>query len=132
MRHALAAASLLLVACSSDDEPFKDCALGELTGTWRVTYDETNGSCGRLSDETVVLKPGEASSACKYDSQAISADKCRIDLDFTCPLAPQGSQRWIGALRHVAADRIEGSMTLQGTDGRLVCRSTYDVTWTRQ
>lgn len=129
----------VLAACSSSsdgDAPPAACKLGELDGTWRVTYAETDGTCGDIADETAVLSPGaaaDAQSQCTYNAQNVSADKCRIDLDFTCPFPNGvGSQRWTGSLRHVADAKIAGSMTVQATDGRQACRSTYDVTWIRQ
>ena len=126
----------MLVACSSTTEAPFACALGELTGTWQIAYSETDGNCGKLATETVVFSPGavaEAKATCKYDSQAVSADKCRIDLDYTCPLTTgSGSQRWTGAMHQTAAGTVTGSMTVQATAGGQACRSTYDVTWTRQ
>lgn len=129
--------SVVLGACSSsEDDPPAACKLGELDGTWLVTYAEKNGTCGQLADETVVLSPGaaaDAQSKCTYRAQNISADKCRLDLDYTCPLATgSGSQQWAGTMTHVADRRVAGSMTVQAVLGGQTCRSTYDVTWTRQ
>lgn len=136
MRKAIVTLAVALGACSSssDDKPFA-CALGELRGTWRIAYVETDGTCGALADETVVLSDGAAAqsaSTCTTTTSEISADKCRLDTDTTCPLTgATGAQRWIGSLRHVADGRLSGSMTVQVT-GASTCRSTYDVTWTRQ
>lgn len=135
MRYApsLAAASLLAVACSSTTEGEVHCAIGELRGTWQITYAEKDGNCGPLAAETAVLTDQTTgSSACTYATQQVSSDKCRMDMDFTCPLTGvQGSQHWVGSLRQVADDRLAGSMTLQASGG-VLCRSTYDVTWQRQ
>jgi hypothetical protein len=116
----------LLTACSSSTDGDHRCAIGELRGTWKVTYDEKNGTCGEVADETVVLSEAasqQAQSSCVYRAQEVSADKCRLDLDFTCPLATgAGSQTWVGALRHTAEDTISGEMTAQFVlDGR-TCR----------
>lgn len=140
MRTGAAAFLIVLsVACSSSndgDAPPVTCKLGELDGTWQVTYVEKDGTCGKIADETVVLSPGaaaDAQSKCTYNAQSVSPDKCRIDLDYTCPLATgAGSQHWVGALRHVADARVLGSMSVQVVLGGQTCRSTYDVTWTRQ
>lgn len=125
-----------MVACSSStdgDAPSFTCALGELRGTWRLTYSEKDGTCGPVAAETVVLT-GESSTPanCQQDALLLSADKCRMDLDFTCQAANGGSQRWSGATRQVAEDRLVGDMTAQATIGNQSCRSTYEITWTRQ
>jgi hypothetical protein len=130
-----------LVACSSSSssKPFTACTIGSLTGTWRVTYVETNGTCGKVADETVVLSATTTPGApgmptCMIAAADISADHCRIDLDFTCPLngAP-GSQRWIGATHQVSATELTSSLTLTVTSPTLgACRSTYAVDWTQQ
>lgn len=41
------ALAAMTMACSSDDEepPF---TLGELRGTWRLSYVEQNGTCGPM------------------------------------------------------------------------------------
>ena len=128
--------AVLVGACSSStdgDAPSFQCALGELRGTWRLSYRETNGNCGPIADETVVLT-GESSTpaACQQDAVLISEDKCRMDLDFTCPTANGGSQKWAGGTKQVAADKLIGDMTAEARIGTASCRSTYEITWTRQ
>lgn len=129
---------LVLSACSSStdgDAPAFTCALGELRGTWRLSYEEQGGgTCGPIADETVVLtgNTSAAPAACTQDALLISDDKCRMDLDFTCPAGTNGSQKWAGATRQVAEDRLVGDMTAQATVGNQSCRSTYTITWTRQ
>jgi hypothetical protein len=125
-----------LFSCSSStdgDAPAFKCALGELRGTWQLTYVEKDGTCGPIAAETVVLT-GESStpSSCKQDAVIVSDDKCRMDLDFTCPAGNGGTQKWTGATRQVAEDRLVGNMTAQATVGAQSCRSTYEITWTRQ
>jgi hypothetical protein len=132
-----AALAIGIAACSSSSEgeaPAFKCALGELRGTWRLSYKETNGDCGPIADETVVLTGGTsaAPAACTQDALVISDDKCRMDLDFTCPAGNNGSQTWTGATRQVAEDRLIGDMTAQATIGTASCRSTYEITWQRQ
>lgn len=51
MRAILILAISVLAACSSADDVFTDCHIGELTGTWRTHYSETDGDCGPISDE---------------------------------------------------------------------------------
>lgn len=131
-----------LLGCSSTTspgKPFTACTIGSLTGTWRVTYVETDGNCGKVADETVVLSsaatPGAPGTpACTIAANQVSPDHCRIDLDFTCTLngAP-GTQRWIGATRQVSATELSSSLTLTVTSPSLgSCRSTYAVDWTQQ
>jgi len=128
-------ACVLAAGCSgADDEPFTACKLGQLTGTWRTSYVELDGTCGRLADETVTLSASsvaESQAKCSYAANTISADRCRIEQDFTCPLATgSGQQRWTGVTRHTAEGTLQGTMTVQVT-GPLLCRSTYAVTTTR-
>lgn len=114
--------------------------MGSLTGTWRVTYVETDGTCGKVADETVVITSGKsgatqpASTGCTYAADEISADRCRADLDFTCPLTGvAGTQRWIGATHQISATELTSSMTLTvTTPNRGTCRSTYTLDWTQQ
>lgn len=127
---------LLLLGCSSstDGDGFK-CAIGDLTGTWRVTYAETNGSCGRINDETVVFTPSKAgagAAACTTAAADVAADKCSVQQDFTCPLSGvAGTQHWVGVVRQTGEGTLGGSLTLSVT-GSLACRSTYDVRFTKQ
>lgn len=129
--------TITTLACSSSDEDEAvTCKLGELDGTWLVTYVEKDGTCGKIADETVVLSPGaaaEAQSKCTYNAQTVSPDKCRLDLDYACTLATgTGSQHWIGTLKQVANARLSGSMSVQIVLNGQTCRSTYDITWSRQ
>lgn len=131
-----------LVGCSSSSssgKPFTACTIGSLTGTWRVTYVETDGTCGKVADETVVLSsaatPGAPGTpSCTIAANQISPDRCRIDLDFTCTLnGVAGTQRWIGATHQLSATELSSSMTLTLTSPSLgSCRSTYAVDWTKQ
>jgi hypothetical protein len=148
-------AALLIAACSSGDndtqspapaptappEPFT-CALGMLTGSWRVVYTETSGTCGRVADEVATVPspppPGAdagapASNGCTFAAATISEDKCSIDTDFTCPIAgtPNATQRWNGTLRQTGAQVLAGTWGLQVTGPLGTCRSVYSVRWTR-
>ena len=125
----------VVVGCSSSSETFTDCKIGELRGTWRVSYTQTNGSCGPVADETAVLTPGKddpAVAQCTAVSNQISPDKCRMETDSTCPLTGENAtQRWVGVMRQTGPGSLAGSMTLT-VQGSVACRSTYDVNWTQQ
>jgi hypothetical protein len=131
--------ALLLVACSSSttEPPFAGpCHIGELTGTWHVTYAETDGNCGPVPAETVVLSASMTASAmgpkCTINADQVSADKCRLDSDFTCPLnGAVGTQRWVGATHQTGPGSLSSSWTVS-TTGAVVCRSTYTLTWVQQ
>ena len=117
------------------------CALGSLMGSWRIVYVESDGTCGRVADEVATVPTEDAPdagasadagvAACTYAARAISADKCSIDLDFTCPLnGLMGTQHWSGTLHQTSATTLGGSLGLQvsgATSGP--CRSTYSVRW---
>lgn len=126
----------VLVACASESSPpFTACKLGELTGTWRARYTETNGDCGPIPDETVVFSPGKqdpAAAACTFLTNTTSADKCRADLDWRCPPAKgDGIVRWTGVLRHVGEGALSADLSLYINASAGVCRSTYTITMTR-
>lgn len=130
MRRALLL--LALTACGGgDDEPLA-CNLGDLTGTWRVTYAQKDGNCGPLPAETVSLASPSA-AGCVEHSSSISSDRCRVEADETCPTGDgRGSQRWTVVLTQVEAARLTGSATVQGQHSTLgSCRSTYDITASR-
>src|SRR5262245_55837616 len=105
--------ALLLFAfvpsCASDDDsapvPGKDfpCHIGELTGTWRITYEEKDGDCGPIQAETVSLdssSPGGTGGSCKFSTDIISDDKCRYDFDYVCPTTDgKGTVQWTGVTR---------------------------------
>ncbi len=145
MRLIPVAGLVLLAGCSSSTNatPFTACTLGtpQLTGTFRVSYLEQSGDCGPVPDETIVLSgtPAQvsaqvktASAGCTYQADMISADKCRLDESFTCPLkAPyKGTQQWSGFLRQTSPTTLEGPLTAQLSSTAGACRSTYEVTFT--
>ena len=128
-------AACVLVACSSTEgsETFA-CSLGSLEGTWRIHYEETDGNCGEIADETVVqgaTDPG--ADSCTYAASTVSADKCRWDTDFTCPTTDQrGTQRWTGVMTQTGEEELSGSMTVQLKHPMGTCRGTYRVVWMKQ
>lgn len=129
----------LLVGCSSSGaEPFYGpCTIGELTGTWRVHYTETDGTCGKLADETMVMSAASKTpqtSQCTYAASQVSQDKCRIDMDFTCPLTGiPGTQHWAGLYKQTGDGLLQGTFTAQASSPTAgTCRSTYSITMQRQ
>ncbi len=129
----------MLAACSGSDDaatPFV-CKLGELQGTWRIVYTESDGSCGKVPDEVAILgassADGGTDDGCTYRVNEIAADKCSGDLDFTCPTSNKtGTQHWIGTTKQTSETTLSGTMSLQVELGGNTCRSTYAVAWTRQ
>jgi hypothetical protein len=134
MKNALAVTVLLLTAaaCGSSDDDNFTCVLGELTGTWRVHYDETNGSCGPLEDETGIFGL-EVPPGCDVQSRSISDDKCGADMAWACPTTDDlGTQQWVMVVEHTKQDRLSGTGTMQLVHPSLgTCRSTYAITITR-
>jgi hypothetical protein len=126
---------LLAVACGGGDNEDEDftCALGELAGTWRLHYVETDGTCGPIEDQSGIFNPGEPAPGCTLDSRIISADKCRLDTAFTCPLADGlAFQGWTIVLTQVASGRLSGTGTAElNHPSAGSCRSTYDIMVTR-
>jgi hypothetical protein len=120
--------------CSSagDQEDSFTCTIGSLTGTWRTHYEETNGNCGPIPDETNVFKPGPPDPACTVRTDKVSADRCRYDSDWTCPTTDKnGTQQWTVVMRQTAAGRLEGTGTVQLNHATGTCRSTYNMTVTK-
>jgi hypothetical protein len=132
----LLACSALTAACGASDEEdsFTDCALGELTGTWRFRYAETDGNCGPLPDETAVFDPSAPLPAgCTRHSTAVAANKCRMDLAWECPTTDRaGTQAWVLVVHQKSHTKLEGTATVQVVHPTLgTCRSTYALTITK-
>jgi hypothetical protein len=131
----ICAAALVAVACGGDDdESFRDCGLGQLRGTWRIRYTETDGNCGPISDETAVFDPDAPLPAgCTRQAQSVSADKCRMDLAWTCPTTDgAGKQAWVMVMLQRSHTRLEGTATVQLDHPSLgSCRSTYSLAITK-
>ena len=116
------------------DEPFADCAIGELTGEWQTHYVEKSGECGAIPDEMTSTDPSSPPRAgCSVQKSTVSTDKCQLDRSFTCPTADGlGIGAWIVAFRQVAETRLEGTGTAQINHSTLgACRSTYEITMTK-
>jgi hypothetical protein len=129
-------AAAAVVGCCGADEPFRDCSLDKLSGSWRISYRETNGNCGPISDETVNFSnsgAGQATSSCTTQAYSIATNKCRVDEAFTCPTTDgKGSQAWTVVVQQTSAAGASGTATVQLTHPTYgTCRSTYALTWTK-
>ena len=129
---------LLVLGCSSSSTSSADegpkCNIGQLTGAWHIIYLETDGMCGPITEQTVMMngQPPGGGDVCKFTKNSVSADKCSTVQEFTCPLASNtGNQQWTGTMRTVDETKLQGSYTLQ-VSGSATCRSTYAITWTKQ
>jgi hypothetical protein len=115
-------------AASSGGTSF--CALGTLTGTWRSHYTQTNGDCGGVDDETLMIGSSIADSAgCTYYASDLSPDRCRLSVDFSCPTTNDGvTQHWVITMSQVSATTIIATGTLRTTHPITgTCRSTYEI-----
>ncbi len=132
-------AGMLLGACGGEDQtpvPIEECQLGELTGAWRVTYEETDGTCGPIPDATVIMgngvENGVEPEGCEIYSATRDADSCRSFVDFECVMSDGSAVRWVIVQTQVSSDRVIGTGT--GTVNHPeagFCQSTYDITLTQ-
>lgn len=134
-KHVVLLFASILLACSDDGGNSGDgsaftCSLGALSGTWRISYQETNGTCGNLPDETVNYdSPSAGNTNCKSSVSKLSDDKCRFDFEFACPTTDgKGTQQWSGVTKQTSATTTEADTTIQLSHPELgQCRSTYLV-----
>lgn len=126
MTRAIVVAILVALAGCGSDEPFTDCAMGELTGAWRVSYTERDGNCGPIQDANLVLTPGEVPAECTVRTFDISPDKCEMTTDIECP-TDGGTVRTVDLSRQIGPDEISGSVTVTVDLSSGFCRSTYDT-----
>lgn len=140
MKTVLMVCSLAVcAACGGSDSdgaaapPQFECAIGQLTGTWRAQYVETNGTCGPIADETFIAGVPDPSGQCTVTTSQVSSDRCRIDIAFNCPTTDgQGTVAWVVVLRQTSQTQLSGTGTVQVNHAVLgTCRSTYDITVTR-
>lgn len=131
---------VVLVGCSGADEG-EPCDLAHRDGTYVQSFSERDGgTCGELSDQVVILSDGMGSTSgvpqnCAEDAPSeLSADQCSLTRAYSCEF--DGT---IVSFVGVTTER-DGGARLVGTvtstvfnpDGSMSCRSTYDVTFTRQ
>jgi hypothetical protein len=123
---------LLLSGCGGGSSSFQ-CSIGSLTGTWRLHYDQTNGTCGTIADETFIIGALGSGAGCTSQAQTISSDHCRLDTAFTCPTTDSlGTQAWVISLTQNSPTQLGGSGTVQVNHPTLgTCRSTYNLTVTK-
>lgn len=137
MRRLLAATlffGVAIAACGAEDDKFTDCHIGELTGTWRTHYTETDGNCGPISDETGIFDPNAPLPAgCTSQGSSVSANKCRGDIAVTCPTTDNnGTQAWVIVVTQTGPGSLKGTGTVQLNHATLGnCRSTYSMTLTK-
>lgn len=122
---------LTLSACGSDSEPFENCTLGELTGAWRISYSEDDGTCGPLADETIVFD-GSGGEGCEVLSFEVSEDQCEGALHTFCTDGSTFEQDNVLVLTQTGEDTIEGTFAVMYADSSFSCRSTYDVDMRQQ
>ncbi len=129
MRRILIVLALATSCAGEDPDPPTECDRSDRRGTYLVQYSERDGNCGPLPDELVIL-PADADATseagCRIDNEQWSRGDCRYDADVSC----SDGSGFVGyaVAQDETASRLEGRVTLTG----LNCRSTYDVTWTRE
>jgi len=122
--------AVLFCACGGSDRgggggDKSFCSIGNLQGIWGIHYLETNGTCGPLPDQRAGAgRPVPYN--CTVHSAPISADRCSIEVDASCPtIDGRGMQDWVITMRQTSYTRLEGRGALQITG---VCASSYDMT----
>jgi hypothetical protein len=124
----------LIVACGGSDDPAVSplqCSLDDLSGTWRLHFAETNGTCGAIPDTTVTSGVADT-TACTVKKDVVSPDKCREEFDLVCPTDDLlGTVEFVGVLTQRSESVVSGSTTVTVTHPEVTCRSTYDVSLTK-
>lgn len=107
-------------------------------GTYLVQYNETSGTCGKLTDQVLVINDevvAKEVSKCTGGSEA-SSDNCDIEVDETCPVTDRaanvrtkGKVTWSndgrvgsGLLQFIVSDQEPG----------VSCTGVYKVVYVRQ
>jgi hypothetical protein len=132
--------SLLLCSCTleatEEPESFKDCHFGELSGTWRIEYQDQRPpgqGCGQIPAQTGLLDEDSLGPGCQIDSSNVSPDKCQLDMDARCPTSDGlGTQTWRVRIRHVAENELNGSGALAINYPTGACQSTYLIKATKK
>lgn len=126
---------LLALGCaakSAEDEPPLECDPDARRGTYLVQYTELDGTCGPIPDAIIVTESRQdeidrlAEDGCEMTTNRESEGGCRLDTVIECSDGSELAGYTIA--QDGNADVIRGRVTLTG----LGCRSTYDVTWTRE
>lgn len=147
----LAAWCAALVACGSDNSgdggEGGDSAVDESSGeddgcaalqygTYLVTYEELDGSCGDIPSGLTQVSAAdtELPDGCSFDDPlVVSDDGCRRDVAYTC-LSDGFTISFVFAMEmEPDGDGMHGLATLRASGGGLpACVSTYAVEWDRQ
>jgi hypothetical protein len=132
---------LLALGCSgAEDEPV-ECAQTDRSGTYLFQHSETSGNCGAIPDQLGQLDASAAvAPACTLDApdRWTEAD-CKLERAYTCAeegIGPGWYSTGVGVTEQQdsAGDTIAGLFTLTVYDasGLVQCKSTYELTATRQ
>ncbi|HEY6557543.1 MAG TPA: hypothetical protein VI072_09730 [Polyangiaceae bacterium] len=139
-RLCAALGALLVNGCTleatEEPESFKDCHFGELSGTWRIEYQDQRPpgqGCGQIPTQTGLLDEDSLGPGCQIDQSNVSPDKCQLDMQARCPTSDQlGTQTWIVRIRHVAVDELQGTGQLAINYPTGACQSTYAIKATKK
>lgn len=114
------------------------------SGTYRVVYVQTSGTCPGFDGIDVILESGPgapfpgASSECS-GSVEFTDDGCAVEFDRTCDVYDVdgfriGTDRWRGVSTIVSPVRVEAGVGLDfsGVDPSDSCTGGYEISWTRR
>ncbi len=105
--------------------------------TYAIDFVERSGDCGPIAEQVATPEASSTAQSACTGGATVSADQCDVTLDLSCPLlgntagheVDRGTVHWsdegsIGV----------GIISIVDFDGAdiVACRSTYDVTYTRQ
>lgn len=132
--------SWLLLSCTleatEEPESFKDCHFGELSGTWRIEYQDLQpaaGCDGEIPAQTGLLDEDSLAPGCQIDRSTVSPDKCQLDMDARCPtIDGLGMQTWRLRIRHVAEGELNGTGALAINYPTGACQDTYAIKATKK
>lgn len=115
------------IGCGGGDgEEDFDCG-GMEEGTWRVQFIENSGNCGPIP-EGLVSSGSPAPTGCTTHRQVLSADRCQLETDFTCPTEDElGSLHYVAVLRQTSATVLRGPVSVTLTHPAVTCRSVYEL-----
>jgi hypothetical protein len=121
---------------TEEPESFKDCHFGELSGSWRIEYEDLQpgaGCDGDIPAQTGLLDEDSLGPGCQIDRSNVSPDKCQLDIQARCPTSDGlGTQSWIVRIRHVAVDQLQGTGQLAINYPSGACQDTYAIKATKK
>jgi hypothetical protein len=137
----LAILGLLVSGCGgSDDEPV-ECSRTDRSGTYLVQMTETSGNCGPIPDQLGRLDDAEALPAvCAHDAADRWSDgDCKFERAYSCledGVGPGYTSSSVAVTEQQDSDggSFTGLVTITVFDaaGAVACKSTYELTATRQ